>query len=52
MTGNGEKLYHDYGILAQDLVEHAGTFQDADSMFTASYQWSMVALAKMVKFYR
>jgi len=51
MTGDGEKLYHDYGILARSLVELAGAARDADSVFAASYRRPMVALAKMVEFY-
>jgi ribonuclease D len=50
-TGDGEKLYHDYGILPRGLVELAGAAQDADAVFAASFRRPMVALAKMVEFY-
>ena len=50
-TGDGEKLYHDYGILPRGLVELAGAAQDADAVFAARYRRPMVALAKMVEFY-
>lgn len=50
-TGDGEKLYHDYGILARCLVELAGAARDADAVFAATYRRPMVALAKMVDFY-
>lgn len=50
-TGDGEKLYHDYGILARCLVELAGAARDADAVFAARYRRPMVALAKMVEWY-
>jgi hypothetical protein len=33
------------------LVELAGAAQDADAIFAARYQWPMVALVKVVKWY-
>ncbi|KAF9645234.1 ribonuclease H-like protein [Thelephora ganbajun] len=51
IRGDGEKLYHDYGILPRGLVELAGAARDADVVFAASYRRPMVALAKMVEFY-
>ncbi|KAF9781270.1 ribonuclease H-like domain-containing protein [Thelephora terrestris] len=51
IRGDGEKLYHDYGILPRGLVELAGAAQDADADFAAMFRRPMVALAKMVEFY-
>lgn len=50
-TGDGEKLYYDYGILARGLVELAGAAREADDVFAANYRRPMVALAKMVQWY-
>lgn len=50
-TDDGEKLYHDYGILARGLVELAGAAREADTVFATTYRRPMVALAKMVEFY-
>ncbi|KIK96913.1 hypothetical protein PAXRUDRAFT_825475 [Paxillus rubicundulus Ve08.2h10] len=51
ILNDGEKLYRDFGICAQGLVELGALARRADNKFTAVYNREIVSLSKMVAMY-
>lgn len=50
-TDDGDKLYRDFGIRAQGLVELGALAMKADDKFKSVYNREIVSLAKMVAMY-
>ena len=51
LIDDGVKLWRDFGILANNLVELGGLAQQADPAFHTTYKRSLVSLARMVDMY-
>ncbi|KAK7683603.1 hypothetical protein QCA50_013441 [Cerrena zonata] len=51
IRGDGTKLFNDFGIIANNLVELGGLAQQADPTFKDTYNRSIVSLAKMIERY-
>jgi len=50
-TDDGEKLFHDFGILAAGLVELGAFAHSTDPAFSSAYSRSIVSLVRMVERY-
>ncbi|CAL1709480.1 unnamed protein product [Somion occarium] len=51
IRNDGQKLFRDFGVLAENLAELGGLAQQADSNFKTIHKRSIVSLAKMVNMY-
>ncbi|KAH9886271.1 ribonuclease H-like domain-containing protein [Cubamyces lactineus] len=51
IKNDGQKLFHDYGILARNLVELGAMAHQADPAFSKTYKRTIVSLARVVEMY-